>query len=100
MNKRTFFQDAFQLGASFAAILSHNARRQWRCVLLLSAAWALGGCAGLTPWVKPYERQNLATPAMAWSRDGLSDGYMHHVYQARESARGAEGGSGGGCGCN
>ncbi|MCP5190755.1 MAG: DUF4266 domain-containing protein, partial [Pseudomonadales bacterium] len=24
----------------------------------------------------------------------------HHVYQVREGARGAEGGAGGGCGCN
>ena len=66
--------------------------------LLLCAS--LSACAGITPWVKPYERQNLADPVMSWSRDGLADGYMHHVYQARESARGAEGGSGGGCGCN
>lgn len=72
----------------------------WRAACVLGAVWALSACEGITPWVKPYERQNLATPAMAWSRDGLSDGYMHHVYQARESARGAEGGSGGGCGCN
>ncbi|MFB2704390.1 MULTISPECIES: DUF4266 domain-containing protein [Marinobacter] len=37
---------------------------------------------------------------MSLSRHGTADSYMHHVYQARESARGAEGGSGGGCGCN
>ena len=52
------------------------------------------------PWVKPYERANLADPIMSFSQDPLSQGYMHHVYQAREGARGAEGGSGGGCGCN
>ncbi|MGD8811365.1 MAG: DUF4266 domain-containing protein [Thioalkalispiraceae bacterium] len=50
--------------------------------------------------MKPYERQNLADPIMSFSRDGVSSSYMHHVYQAREGARGAEGGSGGGCGCN
>ncbi|WP_264753975.1 DUF4266 domain-containing protein [Marinobacter sp. es.042] len=37
---------------------------------------------------------------MSLSRHGKADSYMHHVYQSRESARGAEGGSGGGCGCN
>ena len=59
----------------------------------------LSGCA-IEPWVKPYERQNLADPIMSFSRDGVSSSYMHHVYQSRESARGAEGGTGGGCGCN
>jgi len=59
-----------------------------------------GGCADIKPWVKPYERDNLADPIMSLSRHGYSDTYMHHVYQARESARGAEGGTGGGCGCN
>ncbi len=81
----------------------NNSNRQpklWRTACLLGMAFAISACAGVTPWVKPYERQNLASPTMAWSRDGLSDGYMHHVYQARESSRGAEGGSGGGCGCN
>ena len=57
------------------------------------------GCS-IQPWVKPYERDKLADPVMSLSRHGKADVYMHHVYQARESARGAEGGSGGGCGCN
>lgn len=59
----------------------------------------LSAC-GIQPWVKPYERANLADPIMSFSKDPLSQGYIHHVYQAREGARGAEGGSGGGCGCN
>lgn len=52
------------------------------------------------PWVKPYERQNLADPIMAFGRDALSDDLMSHVYSSREAARGAEGSGGGGCGCN
>ncbi len=60
---------------------------------------ALGGC-GITPWVKPYERQNLADPLMSFNRHPIADGYTAHVYQAREGARGAEGAGGGGCGCN
>lgn len=64
-------------------------------LLLLS----LTACS-VQPWVKPYERANLADPIMSFSQAPLSQGYMHHVYQAREGARGAEGGSGGGCGCN
>ncbi len=54
----------------------------------------------IEPWVKPYERQNLADPIMSANRDPISSAYMHHVYQAREGAKGAEGGGGGGCGCN
>ena len=54
----------------------------------------------IEPWVKPYERQNLADPIMSANRDPVSTSFMHHVYQAREGARGAEGGGGGGCGCN
>ncbi|NOX77165.1 MAG: DUF4266 domain-containing protein [Gammaproteobacteria bacterium] len=59
----------------------------------------LSGCA-IEPWVQPYERANLADPIMSFGRDSVADSYLHHVFQAREGARGAEGGSGGGCGCN
>ena len=69
-------------------------------VLAVAALIGLGGCADLKPWVKPYERDNLADPIMSLSRHGYADTYIHHVYQAREGARGAEGGTGGGCGCN
>ncbi len=69
-------------------------------VTLLMAMIAVTGCSSVKPWVKPYERDNLADPVMSLSRHGKADAYMHHVYQSRESARGAEGGSGGGCGCN
>jgi hypothetical protein len=58
------------------------------------------GCSSIEPWVSPYERNNLADPIMSFSRASVSSAYLHHVYQAREGARGAEGGSGGGCGCN
>lgn len=69
-------------------------------ILLLLVGFALAGCSAPKPWVKPYERNNLADPIMSFDRDGVEGSYMHHVHQARESARGAEGGSGGGCGCN
>jgi hypothetical protein len=55
---------------------------------------------GVQPWVKPYERQLLADPIMSFDRDPIASAYGHHVYQAREGARGAEGSAGGGCGCN
>jgi hypothetical protein len=65
--------------------------------LILAAAT---GCSRVEPWVKPYERENLADPIMAWDRDPVSSSYMRHVYDSREGARGANGGAGGGCGCN
>ncbi len=67
--------------------------------LLIACTLATTGCA-VKPWVKPYERQNLADPIMSFERDQVSASYMIHVYDAREAARGAEGGAGGGCGCN
>ena len=72
---------------------------QQRLLPILIFALSLGS-AGCTPWVKPYERANLASELMSYDRDPISDSYMHHVRQARESARGAEGAGGGGCGCN
>jgi len=72
---------------------------QFKFTFSLILLLTLSACS-LEPWVKPYERANLADPIMSFSPDPLSQGYIHHVYQAREGARGAEGGSGGGCGCN
>jgi len=67
---------------------------------ILSVILFLSACSSIEPWVKPYERQNLADPITFFGRDPVADSYLHHVRQARESARGAEGSAGGGCGCN
>lgn len=72
------------------------ARLAFAALALLAAS----GCSRLEPWVKPYERENLADPIMAWDRDPVSSSYMLHVYESREGARGAAGAAGGGCGCN
>jgi hypothetical protein len=69
-------------------------------ILLFSLLLLLTACSNVEPWVKPYERAYLADPIMSFSRDPVSDSYLRHVYQVREGARGAEGGHGGGCGCN
>lgn len=66
---------------------------------LLISLVTLGGCA-IEPWVKPYERANLADPIMNFNRDPVSASYIHHVYDSREGARGAGIATGGGCGCN
>jgi len=67
---------------------------------LLAAASLLSGCGSIEPWVKPYERERLASPLMKFSRDGLADRHRDHIYDVREGARGATGVQGGGCGCN
>lgn len=70
--------------------------------VLFAAGIALGAaaCTPIQPWVKPYEREHLADPIMAFSRDPVSSAYLDHVFEAREAARGASGSAGGGCGCN
>jgi Domain of unknown function (DUF4266) len=68
--------------------------------LLALAAITLSGCGNIEPWVKPYERQQLADPIMSFDPHPVSTSYMHHVFEAREGARGALGSGGGGCGCN
>ena len=68
-------------------------------ILAIGMMITLSGCT-LKPWVKPYERANLADPIMSFDRNPISSSYLNHVYEAREGARGADGGQGGGCGCN
>ena len=72
-----------------------------RCLLSLAvlASTLLGGCA-IQPWVKPYERERLADPIMAFSRNTLPERARDHVRDVREGSRGATGVQGGGCGCN
>jgi hypothetical protein len=75
--------------------------RALRAALLgLALAGGLGGCAMPEPWVKPYEREQLADPLMQFQRDPLSAKHLEHVREVREGARGGTGVQGGGCGCN
>jgi hypothetical protein len=71
-----------------------------KTLLALVAVTLLSGCAPLQPWVKPYEREHLADPIMAFDRNPVSTSYLDHVFESREGARGAVGSAGGGCGCN
>ena len=65
-----------------------------------TALLGVAGCSNVEPWVKPYERDRLADPIMFLDHDPVSSAYMHHVFESREGARGAQGSVGGGCGCN
>ena len=66
----------------------------------LASALLLSSACSIQPWVKPYERDRLADPIMAWDRDAISSAYLDHIRESREGWRGATGGAGGGCGCN
>jgi hypothetical protein len=74
--------------------------RGLRPVLLAAIVLMTAACSNIQPWVKPYERDKLADPIMAWDRDAISAGYLDHIREAREGSRGATGSAGGGCGCN
>jgi hypothetical protein len=69
-------------------------------LLVIGCSVLASACSGIQPWVKPYERDRLADPIMAWDRDAVSTGYMDHIRESREGSRGATGSAGGGCGCN
>jgi hypothetical protein len=70
-----------------------------RAALATALGTTLAGCA-VEPWVKPYEREQLADPIMNFQRSSLIGQHREHVYDVREGARGATGVQGGGCGCN
>ncbi len=72
-----------------------------RGLLILSVlAVTATGCSSIEPWVKPYDRENLADPIMVFTRAPISQDFLDHVFVSRAGARGATGGGGGGCGCN
>lgn len=74
--------------------------RLTRIVFAGAALAAASACTPIQPWVKPFEREHLADPIMAFDRHPVSSSYLDHVFEAREGARGASGSAGGGCGCN
>ena len=69
-------------------------------LLLAAGLLAMSGCASIEPWVKPYERDKLADPIMAFGRHPVALQHIAHVQDSREAAKGANGSGGGGCGCN
>ena len=67
-------------------------------VAALVFSTALAGCTFAPP--KPWEKGDLARPAMQFDADRLEARYQEHVYQSKEAVTGGYGVGGGGCGCN
>jgi len=65
------------------------------CLIAVALA-SLAGCAT----VAPYERETLARRDMQLERNPDASAGAQHANAYREGASGAEGTSGGGCGCN
>jgi len=71
-------------------------RRLIASFLLAALIVAGAGCAA----VKPWERDVLARPDMAWEPDALEAKRNAHVHYSKEAALPGGGAGGGGCGCN
>jgi Domain of unknown function (DUF4266) len=67
-------------------------RISFLCLILLYAS----ACAA----VAPYERERLASRDMQMQRNQDASAGEQHANAYREASSGAEGTSGGGCGCN
>ena len=71
-------------------------RSAWLAALL-GAALLVSACTT----VKPWERDQLARPEMAWDADGLEAAQNGHIFFSKEgSTAGGGDAGGGGCGCN
>ena len=67
------------------------------CAAALAAALLVSlGCVQVRPW----EREILARPDMAWSPDPLEAELDGHIAFSKEGALVGGGAGGGGCGCN
>lgn len=67
-------------------------------LLALSATASLAGCASLG--AKPWDRDLLATKAMALNTHPHITAADDHIYFSKEGSTGGRGFEGGGCGCN
>jgi hypothetical protein len=65
----------------------------------LLVAIVVSGCASFAP-PRPWEKGDLARPAMRFDGDVLATKATQHVYQSKEGATAGGSVGGGGCGCN
>lgn len=67
--------------------------------LLVAIGTLVSGCASFAP-PQPWEKGDLAKPAMRFDADVLVTKATQHVYQSKEGASAGGSVGGGGCGCN
>jgi hypothetical protein len=67
--------------------------------LLIALLFASLACAACAP-VRPWQRDALARPDMAWEPDPLGAGLGKHIQFSKEGSIDGGPGGGGGCGCN
>jgi hypothetical protein len=60
-------------------------------------ALAASGCA--TVPVKPWQRERLVDPIVAFKAEAREDARKMKTFEAREGSTGGVGGAGGGCAC-
>lgn len=58
---------------------------------------AIGGCASVP--VKPWQRERLVDPIVAFKAEAREDARKMKTFEAREGSTGGVGGAGGGCAC-
>jgi len=67
--------------------------------ILLAIGTLASGCTSFAP-PQPWEKGDLAKPAMRFDGDALAAKATRHVYQSKEGASAGGSVGGGGCGCN
>ena len=51
--------------------------------VLTALCFGAAGCSSIEPWVKPYDRENLADPIMVFTRAPISQDFLEHVGRHR-----------------
>ncbi|CAA6818102.1 MAG: Phosphonate ABC transporter phosphate-binding periplasmic component (TC 3.A.1.9.1) [uncultured Thiotrichaceae bacterium] len=67
-------------------------------IILVMLSLSMISCSATN--IKPWERGNLAKPAMTFGSDSLIDATDDHVYFSKEATSGGRSFGAGGCGCN
>ena len=74
-----------------------NRRLRGCAFVAMLFALGAGGCA--TVPVKPWQRERLVDPIVAFKAEAREDARKMKTFEAREGSTGGVGGAGGGCAC-
>lgn len=69
-----------------------------KILVLFLLTFSLTACSSYG--VKPWEKGNLAKPAMTFGSDAMIEATDDHVYFSKEASSGGRSFGAGGCGCN